>query len=77
MGPYLALLHTSWKFNGLAGGLALLTLVIGLLTIAMVQDQKQLDDIAAVDVELLAVDLPPDAYTDPGFVHFLGIDRHD
>ncbi len=28
VGPYLALLHTSWKFNGLAGGLALLTLVI-------------------------------------------------
>jgi cell division protein FtsB len=28
VGPYLVLLHTSWKFNGLAGVLSLLTLVI-------------------------------------------------
>ena len=28
VGPYLALLHTSWKFNGLAGVVILLTIVI-------------------------------------------------
>jgi len=28
VGPYLVLLHTSWKFNGLAGVLSLLTLMI-------------------------------------------------
>jgi len=28
VGPYLALLHTSWKFNGLAGILMLLTVII-------------------------------------------------
>lgn len=28
VGPYMVLLHTSWKFNGLAGVLSLLTLVI-------------------------------------------------
>ncbi len=28
VGPYLALLHTSWKFNGLAGVLTLLTVII-------------------------------------------------
>jgi hypothetical protein len=28
VGPYLVLLHTSWKFNGLAGVLMLLTLVV-------------------------------------------------
>ena len=66
---------TLW--NLFAALLSLLTLVIGLLTIAIFQDQKQLDDIAAVDIELLADDLPPDAYTDPGFLHFLRIDRHD
>lgn len=66
---------TLW--NRFAALLSLLTLVVGLLTIAIFQDQKQLDDIAAVDVELLADDLPPDAYTDPGFLHFLRINRRD
>lgn len=66
---------TLW--NRFAALLSLLALVIGLLTIAIFQDQKQLDDIAAVDVELLADDLPPDAYTDPGFLHFLRINRRD
>ena len=28
VGPYLVLLHTSWKFNGLAGAVMLLTLVV-------------------------------------------------
>lgn len=28
VGPYMVLLHTSWKFNGLAGALTLLTIII-------------------------------------------------
>ena len=28
VGPYMVLLHTSWKFNGLAGAVTLLTLVV-------------------------------------------------
>jgi hypothetical protein len=28
VGPYMVLLHTSWKFNGLAGAVTLLTLII-------------------------------------------------
>ena len=28
VGPYMVLLHTSWKFNGLAGALTLLTVII-------------------------------------------------
>jgi hypothetical protein len=28
VGPYMVLLHTSWKFNGLAGATTLLTLII-------------------------------------------------
>lgn len=28
VGPYMVLLHTSWKFNGLAGATTLLTIVI-------------------------------------------------
>lgn len=55
----------------------LLALVAGLLTIAVVQEQQRATEIADVDVELLADDLPPAAYTDPGFVHFLSINRRD
>ena len=29
------------------------------------------------DVELLADELPPEAYTDPGFAHFLSISRRE
>lgn len=66
---------TLW--NRFAALLSLLTLIVGLLTIASFQDQKWLDDVAAVDVELLADDLPPDAYTDPGFLHFLRVNPRD
>ena len=55
----------------------LLALVAGLLTIAVVQDQRRANELAEVDVELLADDLPPAAYTDPGFVHFLITNRRD
>jgi hypothetical protein len=55
----------------------LLALVAGLLTIAMVQEQRRVDELAEVDVELLADDLPPAAFTDPGFVHFLTTNRRE
>jgi hypothetical protein len=55
----------------------LLALVAGLLTIAVVQEQRRANELAEVDVELLADDLPPAAYIDPGFVHFLVTNRRD
>ncbi len=55
----------------------LLALVFGLLSIAVIQEQQRTNEIAEVDVELLADDLPPAAYTDPGFVHFLNTNRND
>lgn len=55
----------------------LLALVAGLMAIAVVEDQQRADEMAEIDVELLADDLPPSAYTDPGFVHFLNANRHD
>ena len=64
-------------WNRLGAVIPLLALVAGLLTIAVVQEQKRANEIADVDVELLADDLPPDAYTDPGFVHFLSINPRD
>ena len=38
---------------------------------AVVLDEYRANEIAEVDAALLTDDLPPTAYTDPGFVHFL------
>ena len=64
-------------WSRLGAVIPLLALVAGLLTIAVVQEQHRASEIADVDVELLADELPPDAYTDPGFAHFLSINRRD
>lgn len=64
-------------WSRLGAVIPLLALVAGLLTIAVVQEQQRALEIADVDVELLADELPPDAYTDPGFAHFLSINRRD
>lgn len=64
-------------WSRLGAVIPLLALVAGLLTIAVVQEQQRATEIADVDVELLADDLPPAAYTDPGFMHFLSINRRD
>ena len=64
-------------WSRLGAVIPLLALVAGLLTIAVVQEKQRAHEIADVDVELLADDLPPDAYTDPGFAHFLSINRRD
>nr|WP_315488140.1 DUF3619 family protein [uncultured Rhodoferax sp.] len=64
-------------WSRLGAVIPLLALVAGLLTIAVVQEQHRASEIADVDIELLADELPPDAYTDPGFAHFLSINRRD
>ena len=64
-------------WNRLGSLVPLLLLIVGLLTIAVIQEQRAANEIAEVDVELLADDLPPSAYTDPGFVHFLNANRRD
>ena len=64
-------------WSRLGAVIPLLALVAGLLTIAVVQEQQRTNEIADVDAELLIDDLPPSAYTDPGFAHFLSINRRD
>nr|WP_295785797.1 DUF3619 family protein [Rhodoferax sp.] len=64
-------------WSRLGAVIPLLALVAGLLTIAVVQEQQRTNEIADVDTELLTDDLPPAAYTDPGFAHFLSINRRD
>jgi hypothetical protein len=60
----------SWM-NRLASALPLLVLVGGLLLIDEWHDRAQIQAAADVDTALLADDLPPGAYSDPGFVEFL------
>ena len=51
--------------------LPFLALVLGLVTISALQDQERAYELAEVDAELLTADLPPTAYTDPGFLQYL------
>ncbi|MDW5444248.1 DUF3619 family protein [Polaromonas sp. SM01] len=51
--------------------LPLIALVAGLLTINSLQSDNVVRELAEVDSALLTDDLPPDAYSDPGFVQFL------
>lgn len=58
-------------WNRLASVLALVALVAGLIGIADVQDDLRANELAEIDAELLTDDLPPAAYTDPGFAQYL------
>lgn len=49
----------------------LLALVAGLLVIDTIQNENRTNELAEVDAALLTDDLPPSAYTDPGFMQFL------
>lgn len=55
----------------LASVLPLLVLVAGLVLVQQHHDAEQIAAAAEVDAALLADDLPPEAYTDPGFAEFL------
>ena len=51
----------------------LLALVFGLIAINIIQDDNRANELAEIDAELLTDDLPPAAFTDPGFTQFLKI----
>jgi hypothetical protein len=46
-------------------------LLFGLASIHVIQNDFRANEIAQIDAELLTDDLPPNAYTDPGFLIFL------
>ncbi|MBX3602119.1 MAG: DUF3619 family protein [Rubrivivax sp.] len=54
-----------------AGLLPLLVLVAGLVAIQTLRDREHVATAAAIDAELLADDLPPAAWSDPGFAEYL------
>ena len=49
----------------------LLALVVGLFAIQFLGNDERARDLADIDSALLTDDLPPAAYTDPGFAQFL------
>ena len=57
-----------WRF---ASVMPLLVLLFGLVFIEHVNQQEQVMAAADIDAVLLADDLPPDAYADPGFAEFM------
>ena len=58
-------------WSRLASILPLVVLLFGLASIHILQNEYRTNEIASLDAELLTDDLPPDAYTDPGFLIFL------
>jgi hypothetical protein len=60
---------TLW--HRLASFLPLVALIVGLMAIHSIQSDNSVTEIAEVDSALLLDELPPGAYTDPGFLQFL------
>lgn len=58
-------------FTRISSFLPLVALVAGLLALQSGLDDQVADELAEVDAAILADDLPPAAYTDPGFAQFL------
>ncbi len=63
----------AWQRMGMA--LPILLLLIGLVAIDHLLDDKAAQDLARIDAALLVDDLPPAAYADPGFQQFLRMQR--
>ena len=72
-GPSLALLG-GWGVK-IASVLPLILLAAGLILIQRWHSSTQISAAAEIDASLLSDDVPPDAYSDPGFVEFLKIPR--
>ena len=58
-----------WSVLGSA--LPLVALLVGLTTVQWLDRQEIVSELAEIDTALLVDDLPPAAYSDPGFVQFL------
>jgi len=59
----------------LASALPIIALVAGFFFIAHMHTRQQIAAAAEIDAALLADDVPPAAYSDPGFVEFLKVPR--
>lgn len=64
-----------WSVLGSA--LPLLALLAGLVTVQWFDKQETVSELAEIDTALLVDDLPPAAYSDPGFIQFLRQSSHE
>lgn len=65
-----AVLGSVW-WTRFGAALPLVALVVGLISISVWQEDQRFRELAEVDSALLTDDLPPAAYTDPGFAQYL------
>jgi hypothetical protein len=63
--------ENGYLWHRLASFLPLVALIVGLMAIQSIQSDNSVTEIAEVDSALLLDELPPGAYTDPGFLQFL------
>lgn len=63
--------QTGGFWRGLASAVPLVALVIGLFAVQWFDGEKIVSELAEIDTALLVDDLPPAAYSDPGFMQFL------
>ena len=70
-GPSAVLAQRPGWWVKLASAMPLAMLVCGLVVIDRLHDKAQIAATAEVDAALLSDDLPPAAYTDPGFAEYL------
>ena len=67
-----------WNWWGRVGSvLPLIALVVGLLAINSFQSDSRAEELAEVDSALLTDELPPAAFSDPGFNQFLKATRQN
>lgn len=64
----------SW-WSRIGSVVPLIALVVGLLAINSIQNDNRAREVAEVDAALLTDELPPAAFSDPGFVQFLKVTR--
>ncbi|MEO5658383.1 MAG: DUF3619 family protein [Polaromonas sp.] len=64
----------SW-WGRIGAAVPLVALVIGLLAINSFQNDNRAQELAEVDSALLTDELPPAAFSDPGFLQFLKVTR--
>ena len=62
-------------WNRLGSLLPFIALIIGLISIQIIQSESNTTEIAEIDSALLLDELPPLAYTDPGFLQFLKVNQ--
>lgn len=67
---------SSRMWLGLGSAIPLLSLVVGLVYLSGFHSQQWLNEISRIDAALLADELPPDAFTDPGFLAYLKSERN-